>query len=59
VLADAALHSFDTAYTWSAGIFAGGAVLTGVLFRRLADRRARAAAAPTAVVAAEAAVVAH
>lgn len=58
VLAEAALHSFDTAYTWSAGIFAGGAVLTAVLFRRLADRRARAAAAP-AVVAAEAAVVAH
>lgn len=45
VQAQAALHSFDTAYAWSAGIFVGGAVLAGVLFRRLGDRRARAAAA--------------
>lgn len=43
VLAEAALHSFDTAYAWSAGIFAGGAVLAAVLFRRVADRRTRAA----------------
>jgi EmrB/QacA subfamily drug resistance transporter len=41
VLAQASLHSFDTAYVWSAGIFLGGAVLAGVLFRRRADRIAR------------------
>lgn len=49
VLAQAALHSFDTAYAWSAGIFVGGAVLAGALFRSVADRRARTAdAAPAA-----------
>lgn len=45
VLAEAALHSFDTAYAWSAGIFVGGAVLAAVLFRSLGDRRARVEAA--------------
>lgn len=45
VLAEAALHSFDTAYAWSASIFVGGAVLAGVLFRSLGDRRARVEAA--------------
>ena len=44
VQAEAALHSYDTAYAWSAGIFLGGAVLAGVLFRRRADRLARQAA---------------
>ncbi|MEV7972924.1 MFS transporter [Cellulomonas sp. NPDC089187] len=46
VLAEAALHSFDTAYAWSAGIFLGGAVLAGVLFRRRSDRLTRQATAP-------------
>jgi len=63
VLAEAALHSFDTAYAWSAGIFAGGGVLAAVLFRRLGDRRARAAAepagAPRAAAAPAPAAVAH
>ncbi|WP_282945969.1 MFS transporter [Cellulomonas endometrii] len=45
VMAEAALHSFDTAYAWSAGIFAGGAVLAALLFRSRADRAARLAAA--------------
>ena len=55
VLAEAALHSFDTAYAWSAAIFLGGAVVAALLFRRRADRLARAAAhtspAPEPVVA--------
>ena len=34
ILADAAVHSYTTAYWWSAGFFAFGAVLTAVLFRR-------------------------
>lgn len=48
VLAQAALHSFDTAYAWSAGIFVGGAVLAAVLFRTRDDRRARVVAAEAA-----------
>jgi hypothetical protein len=32
--ADAALHSYSTAYWWSAGFFAVGTVVTGVIFRR-------------------------
>ncbi|HEY0217743.1 MAG TPA: MFS transporter [Cellulomonas sp.] len=52
VLAQAALHSFDTAYTWSAGIFVGGAVLAAVLFRRRGDRTARQDAASAAAAAA-------
>ncbi len=59
VLAAAALHSFDTAYTWSAAIFVGGAVLAAVLFRSRGDRAARAAAAPAVPAAPEAALVAH
>jgi MFS family permease len=62
VLAEAALHSFDTAYAWSAGIFAGGAVLAAVLFRRVADRRTRAAtpsATPAGTTAPAPARVAH
>lgn len=55
VLAEAALHSFDTAYGWSAVIFTGGAVLAALLFRTRADRAARTDAAP----APEAALVAH
>jgi EmrB/QacA subfamily drug resistance transporter len=57
VLAEAALHSFDTAYAWSAAIFGGGAVVAALLFRRRADRQARLEAAPAA--AAPEAVVAH
>jgi MFS family permease len=34
VLAQAQLHSYSTAYWWSAGFFAVGLVLTGVLYRR-------------------------
>ncbi|RMI14079.1 MFS transporter [Cellulomonas triticagri] len=59
VLAEAALHSFDTAYAWSAGIFAGGAVLAAVLFRTRADRAARVAAAPVAAGASAEPVTAH
>ncbi|SDC57498.1 drug resistance transporter, EmrB/QacA subfamily [Sanguibacter gelidistatuariae] len=45
VLADAALHSYATAYTASAVIFLAGGVATVALFRSKADRAARAAAA--------------
>ena len=34
VLAQAQLHSYSTAYWWSAGFFVVGLVLTGVLYRR-------------------------
>ncbi|MDQ1570020.1 MAG: hypothetical protein QOF79_694 [Actinomycetota bacterium] len=34
VQADAAIHSYDTAYWWAVGFFAFGAVLSGLLFRR-------------------------
>ncbi|MET8438036.1 hypothetical protein ABZV61_35870 [Streptomyces sp900116325] len=33
LLAEAQLHSFTTAFWWSAGIFAFGAIATGLLFR--------------------------
>jgi EmrB/QacA subfamily drug resistance transporter len=56
VVAEAALHSFDTAYAWSAAFFAGGAVVAALLFRRRADRQARLAAAPSTT---PEAVVAH
>jgi sugar phosphate permease len=68
VLAQASIHSFDTAYVWSAGIFVGGAVLAAILFRTRDDRRARVAAAealaaetraPGAPAAAEVPVTAH
>lgn len=42
---DASLHGFTTAYSWSAGIFALGFVLTSVLYRHRSERLARAAAA--------------
>ena len=52
VMAAGAIHSFSVAYTWSAGIFVLGAILTASLFRTRADRAARleaaAAAAPDA-----------
>lgn len=56
VVAEAALHSFDTAYAWSAAFFAGGAVVAALLFRRRADRQARLSAVPAA---APEVVVAH
>ncbi|WP_217616561.1 MFS transporter [Cellulomonas sp. GbtcB1] len=60
VAAQAALHSFDTAYAWSAVIFAGGAVMAALLFRTRADRQARAELAPAPAGApAEAPVAAH
>ncbi|TAJ49812.1 MAG: DHA2 family efflux MFS transporter permease subunit [Herbiconiux sp.] len=34
VMADAAVHSYTTAYWWGAGFFAFGAVLSALLFRR-------------------------
>ena len=34
VLAEAAVHSYSTAYWWAAGFFAFGAVLSALLFRR-------------------------
>jgi MFS family permease len=37
VLADAALHSYTVAYWWGAGLFAVGAVLSALLFRRRGD----------------------
>lgn len=43
VLGAAALHSFTTAYTWSAGIFLLGALLSAVLFRSRTDRQVRVA----------------
>ena len=44
VIAAGALHSFSVAYTWSAGIFLLGAILTASLFRTRA--RPRGAARP-------------
>ena len=49
VLAEAALHSYSTAYTASAVIFLLGAIATVALFRSRADRAARAAAGATVV----------
>ncbi len=43
VLAAAALHSFSTAYTWSAGIFLLGALLSATLFRSRGTRAAHVA----------------
>ncbi|WP_382305148.1 MFS transporter [Herbiconiux sp. UC225_62] len=57
VLADAAVHSYTTAYWWGAGFFAFGAVLAALLFRRkgqglsLAHSPAAADAAPEPVIA--------
>ena len=49
VIAAGALHSFSVAYTWSAGIFLLGALLTASLFRTRRDREARLVAAAPAV----------
>ncbi|KQY23293.1 Puromycin resistance protein pur8 [Cellulomonas sp. Root485] len=58
VIAAGALHSFSVAYTWSAGIFLFGALLTASLFRTRRDREARLVAAAPAVRD-EAPVLAH
>ena len=39
VAAEAAVHSYSVAYRWDAGIFAFGAVLAALLFRRRAQSR--------------------
>ena len=44
----AAVHGYTTAFWWSAGIFAAGALVTGVLLRS-GDRRARVHAGPEPV----------
>jgi hypothetical protein len=45
VRVDAAVHSYATAYWWSAGFFVAGAVVAGLLFRRKnADQHAAAPA---------------
>lgn len=59
VLANAALHSFSVAYTWAAGIFLVGALVTATLFRTRGDRAARLAAATPVAAADEAPVLAH
>lgn len=41
VVAQAAVHSYDLAFTWSAGIFLVGALLTGALFRSKGARERR------------------
>ncbi len=48
VAAEAAVHSFATAYWWGAGIFAFGAVLSAVVFRRKGDGLSVATARPRA-----------
>jgi hypothetical protein len=63
VVAAGAIHSFSVAYTWSAGFFLLGAILTASLFRTRADRAARLAAAtpaePAAAGAEDAPALAH
>ena len=46
VIAEAAIHGYSTAYTWSAVIFGIGFVLSATIFRTRADRAARLEAAP-------------
>ena len=59
VLADAALHSYATAYWWGAGAFALGAVVAALGFRRKASVRRAADAATTSVDTAGEPVLAH
>jgi hypothetical protein len=33
LLADAAIHSYSTAFTWAAGVFFAGAIISGLLLR--------------------------
>lgn len=56
---DAALHSFETAYVWGAGIFAVGIVVTALLFRTRSGREARAAASTQLDAEAATTVLAH
>lgn len=48
VLQEAAVHSYSTAYWFSAGLFAFGAVLSALLYRRRKPAVAAAAAEPSA-----------
>ncbi|HEY0259049.1 MAG TPA: MFS transporter [Lacisediminihabitans sp.] len=48
VAAEAAVHSYATAYWWGAGFFAFGAVLAAVLFRRRGDGLSLSHHVPTA-----------
>ncbi|MDM7832358.1 MFS transporter [Cellulomonas edaphi] len=48
VIAQAQLHGYSTAYVCSAAIFAGGLLMSALLFRTRADRAARLEAAPPA-----------
>lgn len=57
VLADAAVHSYTTAYWWGAGFFAFGAVLAALLFRRRGQGASLGHGAPDA--AAEVPAAAH
>ncbi|GII99253.1 EmrB/QacA subfamily drug resistance transporter [Sediminihabitans luteus] len=56
VMADAAIHSYDVAYLWSAAFFLVGAVVVAFLFRTKDDRAERLA---TAEAETSAPVVAH
>ncbi|WP_051640300.1 MFS transporter [Cellulomonas sp. URHE0023] len=57
VIAAGAIHSFSVTYTWAAGFFAVGLVLSASLFRTRADRAARLESPAAAPAAAEDAVV--
>jgi len=48
VVQEAAVHSYATAYWWSAGLFAFGAVLSALLYRRRRPAAAADAGAPAA-----------
>ena len=48
VAAQAAMHSYSTAYWWGAGFFAFGAVLSALLFRRRGDGLSVATVRPRA-----------
>lgn len=56
VLADAAVHSYTVAYWWSAGLFAAGAVIAALLFRR---KRYSVASALAAASVADEPAIAH
>ena len=59
VAAEAAVHSYATAYWWGAAFFAFGAVLTAFLYRRRSATPAPVAAGPDAAADAPEPVVAH
>lgn len=59
VAAEAAVHSYATAYWWGAAFFAFGAVLTALLYRRRSAAPAPAPAGPETAADAPEPVVAH